>query len=266
MALLGRRVVVVLVAYLDDSGKDPQNPITTVAGYAAPAHVWERFEREVEPIIQARIGDLPIHATNLYRGEPPYEDWSVLNKQAFVASLCRVLYPFEPLAVSFSVRKASYRVRAIEMIKRGLHKRIVTPYTFCFERIFDWILLDVRVGKIANEEGLALFVEAGNEHNAEAQQSYEYIKEHFGLDQLKSLTFVGKEDCRAIQMADLWAFYTRRHNRKIEVEGVEPPVDPVLQVLRENLRHKSYVATDFGPEINASRFFSGWRPDAERSS
>jgi hypothetical protein len=33
---------------LDDSGKDPQNPITTVAGYIAKDTAWQAFEVEVE--------------------------------------------------------------------------------------------------------------------------------------------------------------------------------------------------------------------------
>jgi hypothetical protein len=31
----------VLICYLDDSGKDPQNPITTLAGYVARDAAWE---------------------------------------------------------------------------------------------------------------------------------------------------------------------------------------------------------------------------------
>jgi hypothetical protein len=40
----------VLVCYLDDSGKDRQNPITAVAGYIAKDDGWKTFESEVEPI------------------------------------------------------------------------------------------------------------------------------------------------------------------------------------------------------------------------
>ena len=58
-------------------------------------------------------------------------------------------------------------------------------------------------------------------------------------------------------MADLFAYYTRRHSRNIEVAGKEPPVDPVLKVLLERLRKRTFVANDFGPEIKASRFFAG---------
>ena len=48
--LLAGRWIVVLVCYLDDSGKDPQNPITTLAGYIARDTAWEAFEREREPM------------------------------------------------------------------------------------------------------------------------------------------------------------------------------------------------------------------------
>ena len=47
-SLLTRRWIVVLVCYLDDSGKDPQNPITTLAGYIARDTEWQAFESEVE--------------------------------------------------------------------------------------------------------------------------------------------------------------------------------------------------------------------------
>ncbi len=123
--------------------------------------------------------------------------------------------------------------------------------------ILNWVLTDVQVGKVANEKGLALILECGNEHNEEAKQSLDAIKERHNLEHVRSLSFVPNTECRAIQMADLFAYYTRRHSRNIQVAGKEPPVDPVLKVLLEDLRHRTFVATDFGPEMKASRFFAG---------
>lgn len=257
-SLLAGRWIVVLVCYLDDSGKDPQNPITSVGGYAAPEESWAKFEQEAEPIFQKYIGDEPLHAMDLYHGQGVYDGWKVVKKQSFVAQLCMKLYPLQPLlGVSFSVRKASYATRTVEAIKRGLRKRTVTPYTYCMQGVLNWILTDVQIGKIANEDGLALILESGNEHNEEAKKAFDDIKAIHALGCLKSLSFVSKEECRAIQMADLFAFYTRRHNRKIEIAGQEPLIDPVLQVLLQDLRQRSFVATDFGPEIKGSRFFAG---------
>jgi hypothetical protein len=199
-----------LVSYLDDSGKDPQNSITTLAGYAASADVWAEFEREAEPILQGYIGDQPLHATDLYHGEGAFKGWKVIQKQAMVAKLCLKLYPLKPLGVSFSVRKASYATRAAEALKRGLRKRTTTPYTFCVTGILNWLLADAEWGKLANEAGLSMILEEGNEHNEEARISLDAIKAAHGLHQVKSLSFVPKGHCRAIQMADLFAFYRPR--------------------------------------------------------
>jgi hypothetical protein len=251
----------VLVCYLDDSGKDKENPITCLAGYAASDSAWAKFETEIDPVLQEIIGATPIHAMDLHQGRAPYAGWKVLQKQALVAKLCLKLYPLTPLlGVSFSVRKASYATRAAEAIKRRLRKRTATPYSFAMQAIINWLLTDWEVGKMANEQGLALILECGNEHNEEAKLAFDALKTLHKLEQLRSISFVPKEHCRAIQMADLLAFYTRRHNRMIEIPGHEPDTDPVLKVLLENLRQRSFVATDFGPEIKASKFFSGWQP------
>jgi hypothetical protein len=247
--------LLLLVSYLDDSGKDPQNPITSLGGYAAAEDAWKMFEAEAEPIFQKYIGDEPLHAKDLYHGEGLYEGWSVLTKQSFIAQVCRPLYRQRPLlGVSFSVLKATYAKRALEAVKRGLRKRAVTPHTFCMEAILNRLLRDVEVGKMANEEGLALILETGNEHNEEAKQALDAVKKIHGLEQVKSLSFVPKQACRAIQMADLFAYYTRRHNR-VAKPGMEPEPDPVLKVLLEDLRHYTFVATDFGPDIEGSVFF-----------
>ena len=48
--LLRGRWLLVLVCYLDDSGQDPQNTVTTLAGYIAREGDWKQFEGKIEPI------------------------------------------------------------------------------------------------------------------------------------------------------------------------------------------------------------------------
>lgn len=78
-----------LVCYLDDSGKDPQNPITTVAGYLARDDAWPAFEAEVEPIFAAHRVSI-LHAKELHDTDGDFKGWSVLPKQAFVARISNV--------------------------------------------------------------------------------------------------------------------------------------------------------------------------------
>jgi hypothetical protein len=261
-SILAGRWVVVLVCYLDDSGKDRQNRITTIAGYAATADQWRSFEAEVEPIF-AEYGVQLLHAKELHHTEGAFAGWSVLKKQAFVARLCRVMSRHVPLGMSMSALKETYKARAAASGR----KRTVTPYTFCSNVIIDWVLTDIRVGKIANTEGVTFVLESGNEHNAEAEANFYQVRKQHQLDGiLRSICFVPKEHCRAIQMADLFAFYSRRHGVEMEKAPladrprVQRSPGTMLNIITESVPHRAYVATDFGPDAPGSRFFAGDLP------
>src|SRR5262245_6944036 len=89
-SLLTGRWFIVLVGYLDDSGKDPQNRVTTLAGFLARDTSWKAFETQVEPVFKrARVNIL--HAKDLEATRGEFKGWKVIQKQAFVARICRTL-------------------------------------------------------------------------------------------------------------------------------------------------------------------------------
>ena len=63
-----------LVCYLDDSGKDPQNIVTTIAGYIATEDGWAAYEAAVEPIF-AKYGVNVLHAKELHDTHGEFADW-----------------------------------------------------------------------------------------------------------------------------------------------------------------------------------------------
>lgn len=211
-SLLAGRWSIVLVGYLDDSGKDPQNRVTTLAGFLARDTSWKAFETQVEPVFKrARVNIL--HAKDLEATRGEFKGWKVIQKQAFVARICRTLSDHSMLGVSMSAVKDVYKSRA----KERTAKRTVTPYTFCFNAIVDWILSDIRTGRAAWNEGVALIVESGHENNAEAEQQFYKIRKQHNLEGvLRSISFVPKDKCHAIQAADLFAFYSRRDSGAME--------------------------------------------------
>ena len=259
------RWIVVLVCYLDDSGKDSQNPITTIAGYVGSQDQWARFETEVEPVFQ-KYGVAVLHAKELHHSEGCFKGWSVLKKQSFVAQLATVLSKHAALGVSMSALKSTYKMRAAESNR----KRTVTPYSFCSNVLLDWILRGVITGKEANSEGISFVFEEGHENNAEAEMNFAAVSKIHKLENvLRPVTFVPKKHCHAIQLADLFAFYSRRHGVEMVRAKPEDRVKiqrspgQMLNIMTERLQHRAYVATDFGPNIDASRFFAG---DLEESS
>jgi hypothetical protein len=205
----------------------------------------------VEPIFkQYRVGTL--HAKDLQATRGDFKGWSVLRKQAFVAQICLARSQTLIMGLSMSALKSRYAQRASESDR----KRTVTPYTFCFNVIIDWIMRDYRLGGAAKKEGVALIIEIGHENNPEAeQQFYEIRKLHKIDDVLRSISFVPKNDCRAIQLADLFAFYSRRNSAALEKakrEGKEElKVETMLRIITEGLPHRGFVATEFvqkGPD------------------
>jgi len=196
-----------------------------------------------------------LHAKDLHATRGEFEDWKVITKQYFVWRICSALTPYVPLGVSMSALKETYGEHAVERKP----KRTVSAYTFCFNTILDWLLRDIRTGKEANTDGLAFILECGNEHNGEAEQCfYNVMKEHDLGGVLRSISFVPKEKCRAIQMADLLAYYSRRigapqEDPSIKLDDVSPTI---MNIINGSVPIRAFVATKFGPN-SGSRFAAG---------
>lgn len=246
-----------LVCYLDDSGKDPQSRITNIGGYIASEEQWRAFEAEVEPWFVHYEVDV-LSAKELHSTDNDFRGWSVLKKQAFVSRLYQVASKYVPLGIASGAVKDAYEAGVRERASRGL--RTVRPYTFCFNMLIDWILTDVRIGKAANADGVTFIIEAGHENNPEAEQQFNWIREEYKLENvLRSISFVSKTDSRAIQVADMCAFYSRRHGARLEKlsqdrrENLNP--ETIINIMTERLPHRTYVANSFNPD--GSRFLGG---------
>jgi Protein of unknown function (DUF3800) len=245
-SLLTRRWLAMLVCYLDDSGKDAQNSITTIAGFVARSEQWEAFENKVEPILNAYGVDI-LHTRDLHATDGCFTGWTRIKKQTFVREICDTMTPHVPLGLSMSALKDVYRRRVTESARRH-----VTPYAYCFQALFNWVLDDIRTGKDANTDGVAFILETGHEHNPDAERSFHAVRKKYGLEnKLRSISFVGKENCRAIQMADLLAFYTRRHGllrgKSSNPNSREPEfwTGPMMNIISLAVPVRAFVAMDF---------------------
>jgi len=186
--LLAGRWIVVLVCYLDDSGKDPQNEITTVAGYIAREEAWEAFETEVEPIFAEKKISI-LHAKEMHDTDGEFKGWTVLQKQAFVARIGQVSSHHLMMGMSMSALKGTYKAHALA--RANDDKRTVAPYTFCFQVIVDWVLRDIKLGRAANTEGVAFILECGHENNPQSQLEFYNVREMYKLKKvLRSISFV----------------------------------------------------------------------------
>ena len=265
--MLEGRWIVVLVCYLDDSGKDPQNPVTTLAGYVARDTAWQGFENDVERWF-TEFNVNVLHARDLHASDGEFKGWSVLKKQAFVARICQARIPHIMMGLSMSAFKGQYKIWASG---RG-RRRTATPYSFCFNYLNDCIFRDIRMGPVSNVEGVAYVLECGHENNPEVEVEFAAIKKlHPDIAALMhSVSFVGKGSCRAIQLADLFAFYSRRNDAAIirarQRTAEKYQAETMLKIITESVPHLGFVATDFGAQAAGSRFLAGDLPPVEANA
>lgn len=179
----------------------------TLAGYIAPLSVWEQFEEHADNACGNY--NVPIfHAHEFHRTKDEYKGWSSIKKASFIDELYAVPPTF---GISVSIRKNTYKERQSET---GLNKSM-SAYGVAFASIAAALVTNYSVSGDIREQGLSFIVEAGHNNNAEIEKYFNKFKHHeFFRGVLRSITFSGKEESRAIQLADLYAYYSRRHAAK----------------------------------------------------
>ena len=214
------------VCYLDDSGGDSENPITTLAGYVAMDAAWLLFERNVEPVFKD-FGVEVLHAVNLHNTKGDFKLWPRDKKAKFVSRVCEAMAPNALLGISVSVDKEIYQARKEESRAKGMEKS--SPYYYCFRVISDWLMEQAEICAV----GVSFILEHGHGNNAEVEQGFQNVRQQHKLEGvLRSLSFHAKQDSRAIQLADLYAYYSRRQVKWIEEHPHQTPErDPILAIL-----------------------------------
>jgi hypothetical protein len=202
-----------------------------------------------------------LHARELYATDGDFSGWSGIKKQSFVAKLCMARAQRLIMGLSMATLKSKYKERADESNR----KRTVTPYTFCFTAIIDSIMRDIRIGGAVNKEGVALVLECGHENNPEAEEQFYQVRKIQKIeDTRRSISFVPKKNCRAIQPADLLAFYSRRDSNALilaKQDGKDTyQTDIMMKVIAEGLPHRALVAADFDEASKAAPFFPFAKP------
>ena len=106
---------------------------------------------------------------------------------------------------------------------------------------------------------MAFILETGHQHNPDAERCFHTVRKKFGLEsRLRSISFVGKENCRAIQMADLLAFYSRKHGVQTEKTRDGKPRSaefwdgPMMNIISLAVPVRAFVATDFHEQGQSS--------------
>ncbi len=233
-------MVFVLACYLDDSSAESAS-VQTIAGYVADANAWAEFESEAEALCDLLQIDV-IHGRELEAGKGCFSNWTVPRKIEFLVRLGEIIRPKLLFGISRSVIKDIYKSRKLKSDSS------LSAYGFGFESISFALSQAGEFGTSAEvqENGIAYRIEAGHPNNPDLQR---YVDQQVRMGKFHNsttITFVDKKSCRAVQLADLYAFFSRRAaNRYAKTKGrlIFLP-DPLFHHIQRRLTHHTGLIED----------------------
>lgn len=240
---------VTLVCYLDDSSND--GTVVSLGGYIARNDDWVRFEGLAKDVY-ARHGVDVLHTKDLHATKDEFADWTIGQKREFVTDLFDAAKGAGVVGVSACAPKSIGKKFARE------HKTTARFSTLglCFARVVMSLRTEGSIYHIGHPPGdVSLIIEQGNRNNDGLLTHYREVKaKGSSFDFAKSLTFVGKRDSYAIQLADFWAFYSRRMGAKIlnghsslevlEAEPIDKGCEPLHAIAAHRVPHHLKLVND----------------------
>lgn len=234
-----------LVCYLDDSGTSGL-PVTTLAGFVGFDANWSRLEPSLDTLMNAH-GVPVFHAKEFHDTKPPFKGWSKVRKRSFAEEIFST--------VAGQVRGMSMTIRRAPIVERQRSTGDLPSMSatgICFATIMMRFFQDplLRAGTYAH--GVSFIIEAGNKNEAEIALYFAQMRTQPAFQgKLHSLTFVPKTACRAIQLADYLAFYSRRHMRDQDrFSGrIAFPEPPFVSIVRRNCPLWEYGATGLNDQV-----------------
>jgi hypothetical protein len=254
-------LIFVLACYLDDSDATISK-VETIAGYVAQEEGWLRFELLAEGICRRYEVDL-IRGNDMENRKKSFGDWKLPKIERFLEEVGFAMRGNILFGISRSIGKEHYKKfkRAVLKLDRE-HQRSfanLSGYGFCFGNIALELKVNEQFGvsEQIQSEGIAYMLESGSKNNPDIMRYVASERKHGNLHVNTTASEVDKRSCRAIQVADLYAFYSRRRaNKWARFEGkLEfPPDVHQLHVLPKLMHDTGYISE---PAISGTNMRTG---------
>jgi len=211
-----------LISYGDESGTHDEagiergSEVAIVAAYVSYKHDWDQFCNEWQAVLD-RYGISEFHMQEFADeingpSDPnwPYRGWCRGKKDQFIRELVPIARDNTFFGIGGGVDVRAYN----RIVPAWLKGETQHPYYFCFQMLFDQILVLLREKlevPLQPGEQVAFFFDQQLEFKNKAEQLFYSIKamrDH--EDRMGSLTYAPRHRYIQLQAADLLAYRTRK--------------------------------------------------------
>jgi hypothetical protein len=235
--------------YLDDAGTGPDSEHLTIAGYVADDQHWNKFEQASNRLFKNEKLKDAFHAKDFFDHDGQFSEWDPLRRVGFSFEWFNIAVEHMPSArgITMSASHAKYK----EVKRQTGLGASVSLYCHCFKSILDYMLQKSALSGSIDKEGMSIFIESGNKNNTEIHQWFNKWRQNSVVERLfKPLIFLGKTDCRAIQLADYLAFFSKRFSNEFTSKQ-RKEMNEFLKTAKDKIPTTGLLVDEFGPNSNS---------------
>jgi hypothetical protein len=239
-----------VVAYLDESGTHNSSTCTVVAGYAGLQEQWLAFEKDWVAVL-TKFKVTTIHGVELAAFKRQFKTWDDDRRTELLESIASLVSRHQLLAISACMINQDYDDAYASLPKRI---QIDSKYAHCFRCCM------VKVGSFVREllpgAKVHYVLEDGHRNKGDARRLFDLSKKsEVSLSRwpLGDITFAGKVDYGALQLADLLSYSAYRystaylaagrnhveaHKNLVTIWGASPHID--VLITREEMERTAH--------------------------
>lgn len=194
-----------LVCYLDDSD-DLASRVVAMGGYLATTEDWKVYETEARRIYKYYSIET-LHAVDFRTHKGQFTGWDKRRKADFISELFAITERFMKVCgISVCVSKTMHKA----FHSAGKRSSQMSAYGLAFSKCIDAACTGRGLPALIPRGEVSFVVESGR-RNAELAILFDRAKSRGAYgNQLQSLTFMTKQSCLAVHLADFWVMYSRR--------------------------------------------------------
>ncbi|MCH8112992.1 MAG: DUF3800 domain-containing protein [Proteobacteria bacterium] len=207
------RLLVILTAYLDESGTHDGSPITLMSGWVGKAGRWNQYDKKWRHLLKKRQLS-HIHTKDIVQGSGVFSnraEWPVDRREALFAKAADLAPRHALFGMTVFLRNDDYdQVYANVMARKPRKLKLDTKYGICFSVCIKYIFGTLENLGVDKDLELHLILEQGHNNAGDAQRIFDDVFCKYAppqhVEAVKSFSFLKKKEAPALQGADLLAY------------------------------------------------------------
>jgi hypothetical protein len=238
-----RLLMFAYTAYLDESGTHEGSDTTVMGGLLARADHWKAFEQIFEGI-QRKHGFRVFHTKKFKRRAGDFKGWTNERCLALIDDLALLTSFGRAESTTVSLPNMLYDDVYRSPHQKGVRARFDSRYGLCFRQCLLHFVVETTKHKYRKKiPPLDIVLEAGHTNWGDAKRIFFDIKRKFsgrGGDLLRHISFVEKDSCGQLMMADFLAHMALLTDRKV-VTGTHTRTSSEVPKGQGGISHYEYT-------------------------